>query len=1477
MSTKFFRRVITTATIVLLGQFAIAPAAKAQTITAHPQARILQQIDNKATTTFAKSTPAAITRATDQGRLDPNTPLEHMVLTLKSTDAQETALRTLVDQQHDKGTASFHKWITPDEFGASFGVADSDIQKINTWLQSQGFSIDSVAKGKRLISFSGTSGQVENAFHTSMHRYAVNGEQHISNSTDLSIPKALQAVVKSAPSLNDFMSQPAIGPKMHLRSGSDGLFHADPNYPNANFGGGVHGVAPGDFAKIYNTAASGADGTGVTIGIVGRSAILLSDVQVFRRLFNLPDNDPEITSAGPAPGHTEAEFEADLDVEEAGAIAPMAKIVYAPGASSFNFDGIGLSAIAFVENNAVDIINISFGNCEANTGSGFWDTLWEQAAAQGQSVFVSSGDNGAFGCDPQFNGGTALQGLAVSGIASTPFNTAVGGTMFAEGTGNFWSTSNGPGLVSALGYIPEAGWDEGQINTGDPVLAASGGGISTLFSRPSWQTGSGISNAADPRDVGQGAGLHRLVPDVAFNSAGHDFTLLCSGGDCTIDSQGHFFVDGAEGTSIASPAMAGIQALIDQKNGGRQGLGNYFYYKLANTDFTNSKISCNSTGATLPNAACNFNDVTTGSNREFIPGPAGTNDGFDAGAGYDLVTGLGSMNVTNMVNNWSSVTFLSTTTAFTINPVTAVHGTTVNFTATVAPGSGTGKPTGDVTLVLTPSSEGGPAGPFFDQNFNLFFGGNTFPVAADGTVTGSVNGLPGGTYTIAARYGGDGVFGSSTSTPVSVTITPEGSITQDFAGYFDHTGNINTTPPFSVGQTIFIETQVTSKSGNGTATGTVTFTDNGKTIATLPLNPSGEISLVAGPPPADFANQFPQSAPTFAVGAHKLVATYSGDSGLTGSAAPEIDFNVTPATQGINLTASAASISSGASVTFTATIPNVTVDGVTIAANATGTVTFFDGATSLGSAALVNNVATLSTKALITNGPHSITAQYAGDANYAAATSNPTTVTVGVGVSAPVTLAISNPTPVVNQTVTYTVTVGTVAPNAAPTGTVSLFSDGVLFATGTLDATGTVVIKSNVPAAGVHAIVATYSGDAVYTSTSSTPSTLTVAKSPTALNLTSKTTGVFGGQIALIASFSSPTFPPQPNAPTASVTFLDGTTVLGTAPLVFSSSGNLIATFTTNMLGGGTHNLTATFAGDANFTASTSNVDTVTITPAPTDTTLTLSAQTAVQGANVTLTATVTGAIPGLPPPTGTVSFFDGTTLLGTSPLNGTGVATLTTSFLTNGPHVLTAVYSGDANYAGSSSTASDMTTVTVTPAFTLFANPSSLTINRGDNGFVAIGVTSDPSFSGVITFTCENLPTNAACEFFPATTSVSNGSSTTVELVLKGHVPANPLSASALHNGGATDGGMLPAIPALAFWLPGAALSGFGLGRKRTARQRHMVLLAVFALGLVGMVGLTGCGTGNGVEAAKGTYNISVVGTSGNIVNSVPLTLTIK
>jgi hypothetical protein len=846
---------------------------------------VTQAVDETRLMTLGGSVHPLAQASSDRGAVADSFPAERLLLLLNRPPEREAAMQQFLQAAHTRGTATYHQWLTPEQFGAQFGPADADIQTATGWLSSHGFQVAKTSKSKQLIEFSGTAGQLREAFHTEIHQYTVNGETHYANATEVKIPEALTALVGGVSQMNDFRAQPQVkvaGKALYSR----GTKRTTPQWTIPNPYGTAnpyaYTVTPEDFATQYDLRPlykAGVNGTGQTIGIINESNIDLSLVQAYQSLFGIAGSTPQVVIDGDDPGNlSEVDVEAYLDVELSGAVAPGATVnLYIAGASDL-MDPLELAALRAVDDNQASVLSVSFGNCEVdlgNAGNQFWAGLWEQAAAQGQTVLVSAGDSGPV-CSP------VAFSISVSGIASTPWNVAVGGTDFyysdyatggASATG-LWNQTNDGNLGSLIAPLAEQPWDDAfgldVISDGFQrnEYGAGGGGASNCatqndianpsapctggYAKPGWQTGSGV-----PADK------VRDLPDVslfASNGANLSAYAICAlEGECAAGSGGNAEVYLVGGTSASSPAMAGIMALVNQKYG-RQGQANYTLYPLAQQK---------------PAA---FHDITVGNNNfpcivgapeTCIPeadGYYGTEQ-YAAGQGYDQASGLGSVDASVLVNNWSSIVFKPTTTTLRLSSTSVAHGTAIDITVSVAPSSGSGTPTGDVAILtdsILPSSQS-----------------QTFIALSGGAGTSSVNYLPGGEYHVTGRYGGDGSFASSTSTEETLTVTPE-KANIDFSvvgskGPLSSGGTVAYNAPLALA---IQPTGVSAAAGssNGFATGTATFTVDSMS-ATVALNAAG---LAAWTPPA------------LAVGTHTASASYSGDASYAAATSTPVTFSVTP-------------------------------------------------------------------------------------------------------------------------------------------------------------------------------------------------------------------------------------------------------------------------------------------------------------------------------------------------------------------------------------------------------------------------------------------------------------------------------------------------------------------------------------------------------------------------------------------------------
>ena len=790
----------------------------------------------------------------DAGAVSPDLPMQSMVLVLQPSQAQAAALDALLDAQRNPASLHFHQWLTPDQFAEHFGASAEDVQRIVSWLQSSGMQIGEVTPSRRMITFSGTASQVERAFSTTMRQYRVNGVLHVANATDPSIPSALAPVVNGVLSLHNF--------PLHAMHGTP--------VPQITFGN-VHYVTPADLAVIYDVNplyTQGVDGSGQSIAVVGRSNLNLSDIRAFRSSFGLPANDPQVIVNGANPGTANAAelVEATLDAEYAGAMARSSTVKFVATASTSASDGSFLSAQYIVNQNLAPVMTMSFGICEADLGgaANAWiNALWQQAAAQGITVLVASGDSGAAGCDNP-SSASAQYGLAVNGLCSTPYDLCIGGTQFNDTASPslYWSATNAASDASALGYIPEVVWNESaSVSNAEstPSLWAGGGGRSSIYSKPAWQSGNGVP-LDDRRDV----------PDLSLTAAGHDGYMIVLGGQQFVVS----------GTSAASPSMASIFALIVQGTGARLGLANPNLYVLANRE--------NSTDAAV------FHDIIEGNNS--VPGLTG----FSAGAGYDLASGLGSVDASALVAHWQDG-----------QSSPAIELTLSNSSIIVAPSSSAPiaiavAGSGGLNAAVTLATSGLPEGistTFAPASIAAPGSGNSsLRVAIASTVAA-------GSYlfNVVATSGS-----LSSSTVAKVTVVAP-TIT-----------SVSATNPAIFGSSVTFTATITSGGLTGTAeaTGAVTFKVGSTTIGTASV--SGDTATL---------NEKVSTSNGYSVGSDLITATYSGDTSY-GASTGTSTLMVAAPTYTLTAFPTAVSTTTGDNATVTINLASANYAGtVTLAAH----------------------------------------------------------------------------------------------------------------------------------------------------------------------------------------------------------------------------------------------------------------------------------------------------------------------------------------------------------------------------------------------------------------------------------------------------------------------------------------------------------------------------------------------------------------
>lgn len=1120
MIRNVLRRILCTGAAVAAG---LVSTSFASAQTADPAARVITTaVSNADRVALSGSLRTTVAHGVDLGAASASLPAHHVMMVLERSAAREAALQQYLSDVQNPKSSVYHHWLTPTEYGTRFGASSADMQTITAWLQSQGLTIEKISPAANIISFSGTVGQLETAFSTSIHSVSINGEKHVANVSSVRIPRALSPAVKTVVGMDD------IHPHTNLQKGPTAKFNASTHRIEPDFtlfdsaGNSYLYVDPADAATIYdtpngnlNTSYHGTtyDGTGITVGIVGDSNVDLAPVTNYRLAFlgetSSNVNLPTVIVDGTDPGINGDEVESWLDLEVLGGIAPKAQINYYTSDGSDISAGLFNAMLRAVNDNTVSILSVSFGECEALAGTSttnFIGELFEQAAAQGISVTVSSGDAGAAGCDSDAST-TATQGLGVNALSSSPYNVSVGGTdydvlatQFSTYADNSTSGS-APYYGTALSYIPEEPWNDSTSVNGDlaanvPLdegstnIIGGGGGKSIIFTKPDFQT------ALTPSD-----GV-RDVPDVALLAANGLYGalwVLCEtdavyGPDCAT-TNGQFTsssrFDGAGGTSASTPAFAGMLALVEQATGSRLGNVNNVLYNLAATKYSTV-----------------FHDITTGNNA--VVCTAGTTDcgdngfttGFNAGTGYDYASGLGSVDAAAMLANWSSGTGSGSTTALTINgstaAVTAVHGTSLNFAVNVNPSTATGS----ATLVTTATAAAG------SPTLN---GQPAVMTIAGGAGQLSYNGLPGGEYTVYASYGGDSSTAASQSTPISVNISAENSSTLLMVNAYTiaeaSIGNLNAIP---YGSYIFADSSVYGTAEGydaslGYATGTITVEDNGVNIGTAPMTSANLAAF-----PSASASVYP-----YAVGTHTITATYPGDASYKANTSNAVNITVVKGATSVVVTPTTTTLGS-------TTTDKIEVDVRTssLANGPTGTLTLAANGTTLGTTSSLSSVVRLDgtamsyaifsvTGAQLANGVNTLTATYTGDSNYTGANGS-STVSVSKSSFSLKTAAISTSAgSTTGNTATVTASstgdfAGVVnlscAVTSAPADAASPITCNIpssIVMTGTTSAATTLTANSTTSTtAGTYVITVTGVDAATGTLTASTTSTVTISGTP---------------------------------------------------------------------------------------------------------------------------------------------------------------------------------------------------------------------------------------------------------------------------------------------------------------------------------------------------------------------------------------------
>ena len=988
--------------------------------------------------------------------------LESMLLLLQSSAAQQKAADALLTAQQTPGNPAYHQWLTAAQYADQFGLSVADAATVTAWLKAQGFTVAGLPASRGWVEFSGTVAQVERAFGAQVTASAANagtGETRYQLVGAVKIPSAISSLVRGLVSLDGSLSEPAATAPIAVTTSVEALalepqLSTAPALTPQLATEWLH-LAAATGSSASGAASSSATGAGQLIAIPARSNVRLEDFAAFRKSFGLPEStlQVQLTSTGSAsdPGRTGDEAATIEAASWAGVAAPGAQIVLVPAGSTNATDGVDLALAATIDGAFANTVSVGYVACESAMSTvhqAFYAALYRLAAAEGIAVIAASGDSGAAACHLPTDTTPVASGFSVNGLASTPWNTAVGAVAF---------TSDASALT---------GW---QPSSTSETAYATGGGASSIYATPAWQAAAGLP-ASDPDslDSGTQAGHHRYLPDVslptAANGVGGRGLAFCFSGDTA--ATGCRLVSGG-GSAVSAAVFSGIAALLAEKYGPQGNLAPNLYalHQSEQGGEQGARV-------TTTKSAPAFLDVTDGGAMLWCAiGSSGCDStagagsaesygriGFSAGVGYDLASGLGSVNADALVRDWaiSQATGTATPTVemTTIGGVTYNPSADIPLSAKVLSGSGGAVPTGTVQ--------------FFDET-NGQDTGSPVTLAADGTATYTEDAqFSIGGHNIAAIYSGDSVYAGGESQPITINIQP--SATSLIV-------SPSTTTPPAGGSIIVTGTLTAQNPGATPPTGSLTVNLDGLPQGTQRFTTTGTATTAS----------LTVTAPS--AGSHTIQGTYSGDINYNNSTSPSVTITVAQSATVTTISATPSTLTAGVPESFTATIAPLTV-AVGATYTITGTVSFYDGGTTLlGTAAISSNTAILTGIYLSLSATHTITAVYSGNTSYSTSVSSPLLL---VGTLLPVTVALTESNTVLapDQPVTLTATVTPV--NTPPLTAEQHPSGYVLFYAGTTLISGQVpvleglgdtgVASTVVPriTAGQYVLTAQYSGDTTF-------------------------------------------------------------------------------------------------------------------------------------------------------------------------------------------------------------------------------------------------------------------------------------------------------------------------------------------------------------------------------------------------------------
>jgi len=691
--------------------------------------------EGRAAVRLSAASTALPAGAVDEGAASSGTRLERMLLLLQLSASQTSALSSELAALNTQSSANYHQWLSAAEFAAAYSNSPTDVAAVAAWLSGQGFQVAALPSGLGWIEFSGTVDQVQQAFGATVEQVSVAGTTRYKVNGSVSVPTALAPVVAGLVSLDGTLSTAAATSAVAVNTSLASLKTAGSLRE-------AEAITPSLAGNLLNWTTlhqQGTTGVGESIAIAARSNLLSGDVSAFRAAFGLPAGTLTVTTNGSDPGLTSDAAATTMMAEWAGAAASGAKIVVVPASTTAATDGVDLALAAIVDQKLATTAVVGYSLCESSASAAhqaFYSALYRQAAAEGISIVAAAGDAGAAGCAATGTTAAVSSGYGVNALASTPWSTAVSATGFS-------STER-----TAL-----AAW--AQAGSAEPVYA-SGGGSSRLYTLPSWQatakaTAASVATSAKATAMSALSTGERLLPDLALPTAsdsnGNPGVVVCQSSSAAGSSCNAVRIGGS---AAAAAIFAGVSAMVEQSHGMQGALNNSLYAMRSNSAV--------------------YSDIVEGSaTLHCVAGSSDCNStqqiGYSAATGYDLTSGLGSVNAQGMVKYWAESTgttvskssWYSTSSPIKIslNGAATLKVEVVSDDSTV-----TTTPTGTVAFYYSTTASG--AGTELGTS-TLSSGIANYTIAA-GT-------LSAGTYYIYATYNGSTVYATSTTSTITLVVS----------------------------------------------------------------------------------------------------------------------------------------------------------------------------------------------------------------------------------------------------------------------------------------------------------------------------------------------------------------------------------------------------------------------------------------------------------------------------------------------------------------------------------------------------------------------------------------------------------------------------------------------------------------------------------------------------------------------------------